>query len=126
MPQSKCVFTVYHLCQRRPTPERLTYANKWDGLEVLYVGYSSNIGRRLAEHSFDKPWWPKVTDIMLQNFTTYEAAVVFEEAEIKKWTPVYNHLGVKAPYIRPDPPADVYAALERRIWSLELKMDDPL
>jgi predicted GIY-YIG superfamily endonuclease len=42
--------------------------------ELLYVGYSRRLKKRLNEHKSLKPWWPEVTDIRSEEFTSEDDA----------------------------------------------------
>jgi predicted GIY-YIG superfamily endonuclease len=42
--------------------------------ELLYVGYTRHLERRLSQHRRTQPWWPEVTGTPSEEFTTEDAA----------------------------------------------------
>lgn len=42
--------------------------------ELLYVGYTRFLKRRLSQHRRNKPWWPEVTDVGAEEFGTEDEA----------------------------------------------------
>jgi hypothetical protein len=87
--------------------------------EHLYVGYTTNIGRRISEHANEKWWWPQVMNIDLYNYDTYEEAVAMEEFLISRHQPKYNFEGVIRPYIRPAAPKDLLEDVRVRLSKVE-------
>jgi predicted GIY-YIG superfamily endonuclease len=58
--------------------------------DLLYVGYTRNLKRRLADHRLGKPWWPEVTSIKAEEFSSEDAA---RQRELQIWEdedPKYN------------------------------------
>ena len=58
--------------------------------ELLYVGKSYSLHKRLAKHRQDKPWWPEVTEIRKEQFATEDEA---RQREKELWAterPKYN------------------------------------
>lgn len=57
--------------------------------EVVYVGCTSNIGKRLSEHQ-RKPWWPDIITIDIQCYATQRAGLDAERSLIETLNPRYN------------------------------------
>jgi len=58
--------------------------------ELLYVGYTRRLKRRLGEHRRLKPWWPEVTRTPSERFATEDEA---RQREKELWAgerPKYN------------------------------------
>lgn len=58
--------------------------------KLLYVGNSRWLKQRLADHKRDKPWWPEVTEIRSEEFTSEDEA---RQREKELWAggrPKYN------------------------------------
>ena len=49
--------------------------------ELLYVGYTRHLNKRIAQHRLQKSWWPEVTDIQSEEFGT-EAEARQREKEV--------------------------------------------
>ncbi len=58
--------------------------------ELLYVGTTNNLERRMQSHRYDKPWWPNVADIQTETFASAVEAVEAERAQIKSLEPKHN------------------------------------
>jgi hypothetical protein len=58
--------------------------------DLLYVGISTNLGKRLATHASEKPWWPQVADIHVELFPSKPAAQAAEVQAISTEEPRYN------------------------------------
>lgn len=59
---------------------------------LLYVGISVSVEARFIDHRDGKPWWPDVTSIKLEHFTSREAVERAEQRAIKAERPLYNVL----------------------------------
>jgi predicted GIY-YIG superfamily endonuclease len=60
--------------------------------ELLYVGNSRWLKRRLADHRRDKSWWPEVTGVSSEEFATEDEA---RQREKELWAggrPKYNQV----------------------------------
>jgi predicted GIY-YIG superfamily endonuclease len=60
--------------------------------ELLYVGYTRQLKKRLNQHKNQKPWWPEVTDIRPEEFSSEDEA---RQREKELWAaerPKYNKL----------------------------------
>lgn len=60
------------------------------GDELLYIGITNSIPRRLDQHSDSKPWYVEATRIDVRHFPTRSAALAAEMAAIKAEHPKYN------------------------------------
>jgi predicted GIY-YIG superfamily endonuclease len=60
--------------------------------ELLYVGHTRWLTRRLGEHRRLKTWWPDVTATVLDNYETEDEARLRERAIWKAEIPRYNKL----------------------------------
>jgi predicted GIY-YIG superfamily endonuclease len=58
--------------------------------ELLYVGYTRRFGCRLREHSRQKSWWPEVTDVRSDEFTSEDEARQREKEIWASERPKYN------------------------------------
>lgn len=56
---------------------------------ALYVGCSSNVQRRLADHRC-KPWWPQVSFMLARTAGPYVSARAEESQRIRDLRPVHN------------------------------------
>lgn len=65
----------------------------WSDRELLYVGETNDITRRLREHSKDKAWWPEVRGHTHEPFFNESEAVAAEGHAIKTESPKYNIKG---------------------------------
>src|SRR5438552_1923722 len=63
--------------------------------ELLYVGYTRQLKTRLGQHKRDKPWWPEVTDVRAEEFTTEDEARRREKELWADRRPKYNR---KSPF----------------------------
>lgn len=61
-----------------------------EGGELLYVGISLNVAKRMSEHRSEKSWWDEVTDIKREHYSTRETALEVESRTIKREQPKYN------------------------------------
>lgn len=57
---------------------------------LLYVGATTNPGKRYRDHSIIQAWWDEASTITLQHLDTYEELAVAEVAAIKAEKPKYN------------------------------------
>lgn len=66
--------------------------------QLLYVGVSNVVERRLRSHSFRTPtgseWWPLVAYCALEFFPIYHLALESERAAIRHELPIYNRRSV--------------------------------
>jgi predicted GIY-YIG superfamily endonuclease len=67
--------------------------------ELLYVGYSRWLKRRLYEHGRYKAWWPEVTDIQSEEFATEDEARRREKELWAGGRPKYNR---QTPFLTPE------------------------
>lgn len=58
--------------------------------ELLYVGYTRWLKRRLYEHRRYKAWWPEVTETRSEEFATEDAARAREKELWAGGRPKYN------------------------------------
>lgn len=65
----------------------------YGGDELLYVGYTGDVTRRLREHA-GHAWWPEDPVVHLMGPYTYEQAIESERWAIKRFDPKYNRTGV--------------------------------
>ena len=72
--------------------------------QLLYVGTSGNLPRRLNSHS-EKRWYPQVATITLQWFPDEAAALKAELAAIRREHPLLNVAGKKRSRSAPNRPA---------------------
>lgn len=72
--------------------------------ELLYVGISTNLDRRLGNHVAGKPWWPQVVQITVEHHRNRVLAEIAERnaiaTEKPRWNIIHNLPGAK-----PHPPA---------------------
>lgn len=61
-----------------------------DSGELLYVGMSKCVGRRLASHESTKPWWPDVAEIRVRRFAFKKDAQSKEKMRILCGEPLHN------------------------------------
>ena len=59
----------------------------------LYVGYTGNIGDRLARHRARKAWWPLVDAIAVEHWPSERAARCAEAHKIVELQPLFNVVG---------------------------------
>ena len=60
--------------------------------ELLYVGHTRQLKKRLNQHKNGKPWWPEVTDVVTEEFATEDAARQREKEVWATERPKYNRL----------------------------------
>lgn len=60
---------------------------------LLYVGVSSNPGRRITQHSGSKDWWSQVTTTTMEHFITRQMALDAERIAIITERPIHNIAG---------------------------------
>lgn len=60
---------------------------------LLYVGISSNPGRRFSQHGLAKPWWDQVARSTMEHFPTRSLAEMAERQAIWDENPLYNIRG---------------------------------
>ena len=58
--------------------------------ELLYVGYTRRLRRRLGEHRRGKPWWPEVTRTQSERFGSEDQARQREKEIWATGSPKYN------------------------------------
>ena len=64
--------------------------------ELLYVGYSRWLTRRLGQHRREKPWWPEVTDVQSEEFASEEEA---RRRERELWVGVRPKYNRQSPFV---------------------------
>jgi predicted GIY-YIG superfamily endonuclease len=57
---------------------------------LLYVGITSNPGRRWTQHATDKPWWHEVHHVEIERHESRQAVLLAEQLAIKNERPRYN------------------------------------
>jgi predicted GIY-YIG superfamily endonuclease len=57
---------------------------------LLYVGASSDPGRRFNEHSNKKDWWSSVSTVALEHYATRQAALDAEQRAIVAERPLHS------------------------------------
>ena len=60
------------------------------GTELLYVGYTRRLKRRIGQHKRLKSWWPEVTGVQSEEFATEDAARRREKELWAQGRPKYN------------------------------------
>lgn len=66
--------------------------------QLLYVGLTTNIEDRIADHRGAKYWWARVATIELERFASRPAVEKAERAAIKTERPLFNvRHGYRAP-----------------------------
>jgi hypothetical protein len=60
------------------------------GGDLVYVGVTNHLPKRLTQHRNDKPWWSVVTDVRIQHFDSRDEASAAEAVAIKDEDPLYN------------------------------------
>lgn len=58
--------------------------------ELLYIGISNRVPRRLDEHHDDKPWYLEITRVEVEHHPNRGAALAAEKTAIKAERPKYN------------------------------------
>ena len=74
--------------------------------QLLYVGHTRYLKRRISEHRRQKPWWPEVTEIWSEESATEDEARQREKEVWAAESPKYNK---QSPFVS----ADEYAAQAR-------------
>lgn len=68
---------------------------------LLYVGATTNPGRRFQVHSKLQPWWDEATTITLEHHPTWDALTEAETSAIRSENPLHNQIHSKpAPWSR--------------------------
>jgi predicted GIY-YIG superfamily endonuclease len=57
---------------------------------LLYVGITTNPGRRFEKHDYEKSWWGSVARIDVEHFADRESLLAAERAAVKNEKPVHN------------------------------------
>jgi hypothetical protein len=57
--------------------------------DALYVGCTSDPGRRFIQHS-SQPWWAKVADMSMSAYPDREMGLIREAHRIRKLEPLWN------------------------------------
>ena len=57
---------------------------------LLYIGFTAQLGTRMAGHKRSSPWWPEVAKVTRQEFTSEPAALAAERLAIQSEHPAYN------------------------------------
>lgn len=58
--------------------------------ELLYIGITNRVPRRLDQHGDDKPWYLEVADVKVEHHPNRDAALAAEKTAIKTERPKYN------------------------------------
>lgn len=58
--------------------------------QLLYIGITNNITRRLTQHDADKPWFHQAATIKVEHYPTRKEALAHEAAAIVAEKPLYN------------------------------------
>lgn len=58
--------------------------------QLLYVGYTTRLQKRLEAHEFDKPWWPEVARIEQTRHASREEGLDAEREMILRDNPLHN------------------------------------
>ena|SRR6266568_1582230 len=58
--------------------------------ELLYVGHTRELPKRLSAHRCGKPWWPEVTDVHSEEFGSEDEARQCEKVIWASERPKYN------------------------------------
>ena len=67
---------------------------------LLYIGVSSEIGRRQAKHLWGSPWANQIARIEIENYPTREAALLAEKTAVTAEKPLHNrHLKRTGPSV---------------------------
>jgi predicted GIY-YIG superfamily endonuclease len=69
--------------------------------ELLYIGITNRIPRRLDEHGDDKPWYLEVARVTVEHHTDRYAALAAEKTAIKTERPKYNVVHNRSPHRGP-------------------------
>lgn len=67
-----------------------------DGADVIYVGCTNNLKRRLAEHRRRAEWWPLAKTCTSQGYPSRSDALVAERALIRDLSPAGNSVCYEA------------------------------
>ena len=59
-------------------------------LELLYIGVTNNVQRRVKDHSKNSDWFPTVRNITMEVFESREEVLDAEKEAIKKEKPKHN------------------------------------
>lgn len=62
----------------------------YDGDRLIYVGKSSDVAGRLANHALESWWWQLVTRVKVSVFRTHIDALTAERTAIRGELPVFN------------------------------------
>lgn len=75
---------------RPQPPKHFLYRIYGADSELLYIGESNNVERRMREHSKLRPWWPERRRIDIEPFASEQEAVDAERIAIRAEYPKYN------------------------------------
>lgn len=76
---------------RLPMPTMYTLYAVLDGAEIIYIGRTSDLARRIAEHRSTSRWFTK--DLEFVALSQHLNATAAELAAIKKYQPIHNISG---------------------------------
>jgi predicted GIY-YIG superfamily endonuclease len=62
--------------------------------ELIYIGITNNISKRLVHHASMSLWWPLKDRVETQEFVSRRAAEAAERAAIRAEVPTYNRCSV--------------------------------
>jgi predicted GIY-YIG superfamily endonuclease len=80
--------------------------------ELLYVGYTRRLKCRLREHERQKPWWPEVTAVCPEEFSTEDAA---RQREKELWSGARPKYNKHSPF-RTDEERRAYVAAHQHVY----------
>lgn len=66
--------------------------------ELLYVGVTDDLDRRIAQHRRVKPWWPLVASVEAEAFARRPDAFAAERVAIARELPRFNIRGAPVPF----------------------------
>lgn len=58
--------------------------------QLLYVGLTCQLARRLSSHELEKTWWADVAHISVEHYPTRDEAIDAESVAIRREGPRYN------------------------------------
>jgi DNA-binding GntR family transcriptional regulator/predicted GIY-YIG superfamily endonuclease len=82
------------------TSERTALYRFYDATKrLLYVGISSDLKKRWAQHEESKAWWPQVASETVEWLESRAAALVAERNAIRAENPLFNHQNKQSPIL---------------------------
>lgn len=108
-------FDNSHLLNKEHTVYRLFAADGY----LLYVGCTSNLRDRLANHKTHKDWWPQVARVESETYPDRARGLWAEREAIVTEAPRYNQNARMVPDPDAPPPPDLKAVAAERQSALE-------